>query len=200
MTKWSRLETWSTWGSRHRQQVPTEQTSLAAMPLLQEEEVDPLDLSSNSKGANYWKTPAGDLTEAACSGWLEKEGHMVKNWRRRWFVLWPASGSKWAQIHAGSLWAQARGVQRTQQLLLYYESADSSAPKGIVPLEPSCFEIQSEDGGTYRGEETLVLAVQATAAVHSRYILRSENRGDPGDLPRARCGSIAPAHVMLQPY
>jgi hypothetical protein len=118
---------------------------------------------------------------------------MVKNWRRRWFVLWPASGSKWAQIHADSRWAQTRGTKRTQQLLLYYESADSSTPKGIVPLEPGCFVIQSENGGTYRGEETLVLAVQAKSAVHARYILRSEERGNPGDLPRAHCDWIAPA-------
>jgi hypothetical protein len=167
------------------------------MPVMQEEDIDPLGLSSDSKGANYWKTPAGDLTEAACSGWLEKEGHMVKNWRRRWFVLWPACGSKWAQHHAESRWAQSRGKKRTQQLLLYYESNDSPTPKGIVPLEPGCFIIQSEDGGTYRDEEVLVLAVQAKTANHSRYILRSEKRGDPGDLSRAHSNCIAPAQVVL---
>lgn len=25
----------------------------------------------------------------AKEGWLWKEGHMVHNWKRRWFVLWP---------------------------------------------------------------------------------------------------------------
>lgn len=165
------------------------------MPILQDEDIDPLDLSSSSKGAKYWKTPAKDLTEAACKGWLEKEGHVVKNWRRRWFVLWPASGSKWAQFHSDSLWAQTRGTQRTQQLLLYYESSDSPMPKGIVPLEPGRFTVQSEDGGLYRGEETLVLSVQAETAAHSRYIIRSVERGNPGDLPREHRSSAT--HLPL---
>lgn len=180
---------WSTKASRDKPPRRVLASALVCgMSVLQRENIDPMDLSTSSKGPNYWKTPANTLDDAACSGWLEKEGHMVKNWRRRWFVLWPASGSSWAQKHAESRWAQTHGSERTQQLLLYYESEESSAPKGIVPLQPGRFEIASEAGGPYRGEETLVLSVQAEAAVHSRYVIRSEEPGDPGDLPRACAG------------
>lgn len=155
--------------------------------ILQREEIDPLGLStSGAEGPNYWKTPAHTLTEPARSGWLEKEGHVVKNWRRRWFVLWPASGSEWATAHAASAWAKTCGDDRTQQLLLYYESAGSAVPKGIVPLQPGSFTVKSEAGGDYIGQETVVLTVNAdSAATHSRYVIRSEEPGNPGDLPRA---------------
>jgi hypothetical protein len=155
-------------------------------PILEREQIDPLGLStSGNEGPNYWKTPAHTLTEPARSGWLEKEGHVVKNWRRRWFVLWPASGSEWAKTHSASAWAKEHGDSRTRQLLLYYESAESQVPKGIVPLRPGSFSVTSAAGGDYRGEETVVLTVDSEAtASHSRYIIRSEEPGNPGDLAR----------------
>ena len=86
--------------------------SRAAKSVLETEEIDPLDISASSA---FWKTPAQDLDEPARSGWLEKEGHVVQNWKRRWFVLWPASGSKWAAKHNETKWAERHGRDRTQQ-------------------------------------------------------------------------------------
>ncbi len=32
-------------------------------------------------------TALGELREATRKGWMHKQGHKVKNWKRRWFVL-----------------------------------------------------------------------------------------------------------------
>ena len=154
--------------------------SRAAKSVLETEEIDPLDISASSA---FWKTPAQDLDEPARSGWLEKEGHVVQNWKRRWFVLWPASGSKWAAKHNETKWAESHGRDRTQQLLLYYESETALAPKGIIPLQPDKFVTENEAGNEYRGEEVVVLTVAVEAAAHQRYVIRSDEPGNPRDLP-----------------
>ena len=50
----------------------------------------------------------GQVYKPGCTaGWLMKRGHVIKNWKKRWFVLdWPA--------------------------LRYYESPDASEPKGGI--------------------------------------------------------------------
>jgi hypothetical protein len=54
------------------------------------------------------------------SGWLHKEGHMVKNWKRRWCVLWPQN-------------FKLEGMAGPS---LYYFDDDEtgSCPKGTLPI------------------------------------------------------------------
>jgi hypothetical protein len=119
------------------------------------------------------------LNEAAMTGWLSKEGHVVKNWKRRYFVLWPKAGSAWAGLHTRA--ASTRMASPTsQQLLLYYESPEAKAPRGVIALRRGEFQTGSEHGTTYRGEDTLVLTVDTPS--RKRFILRSDVPGDPTEL------------------
>lgn len=116
--------------------------------------------------------------EAAKVGWLSKEGHVVKNWKRRYFVLWPRAGSAWAAQHARTL-----SVPESRQLLLYYENEHAKAPRGVIALRRGEFQIGSESGTAYRGEDILVLTVHATeSSARKRFVLRSDEPGDPTDL------------------
>ena len=129
----------------------------------------------------FAKTKAQFLrNEAAKIGWLSKEGHIVKSWRRRYFILWPRAGSAWVAQHARSV-KLAAPVSR--QLLLYYESEHASAPRGVIALQRGEFQLGSEHGTAYRGEDTLVLTVHASDRTkRKRFILRSDVPGDPTEL------------------
>ena len=129
----------------------------------------------------FAKTKAHFLrNEAAKVGWLSKEGHLVKSWRRRYFILWPRAGSAWVAQHARSV-KLAAPVSR--QLLLYYEGEHASAPRGVIALTRGEFQLGSEHGTAYRGEDTLVLTVHASdTSRHKRFVLRSDVPGDPTDL------------------
>lgn len=119
-------------------------------------------------------------SEAAKVGWLSKEGHIVKNWKRRYFILWPRAGSAWAAQHSRTVKLDA---PIPQQLLLYYESEQAKAPKGVIALRRGEFQIGSEHGTAYRGEDSLVLTVQANAtSARKQFILQSDVPGDPTDL------------------
>ena len=147
--------------------------------------MEPADYAALPRAAEFVKTiSASELqADAACSGWLRKRSEHVKKWNKRWFVLWPASGSKWAAKHNETKWAESHGPDRTQQLLLYYESETAPAPKGIIPLQPDRFVAENEAGNEYRGEEVVVLTVAVEAAAHQRYVIRSDEPGNPRDLP-----------------
>eukprot|EP01043_Picozoa_sp_COSAG02_P088750 COSAG02_NODE_25821_length_648_cov_0.739526_1_plen_158_part_01 len=119
----------------------------------------------------YWKTPAAMLTEAARTGWLMKQGHVVKNWKKRWCVLWPAAQSTWAQKHRGG-----------GQLLVYYESPESQAPKGIVPLDPGNYEITNEHGLEYRGEPALKITLKDAGSAHKSYLFSNTSPEEPGEV------------------
>ena len=148
------------------------QPAPAPMMAMVDLEHDPLN------PALFAKTGAATLRkEAAQVGWLVKEGHFVKNWRRRYFVLWPDPDSAWSRQHA-ELTHQA--VSR--QLLVYYESPESISPKGVITLRRGDFQMASEMGSAYRGEDTLVLTV--TTPQRKRYILRTDTPGDPTELRR----------------
>lgn len=58
-------------------------------------------------GAISAKSPL--LWGSTMEGWLTKQGHRVKNWKKRWFVL-------------------------KKNLLLYYGGEDDAEPKGVVDL------------------------------------------------------------------
>ena len=54
------------------------------------------------------------------SGWTYKEGHLVRNWKKRWFVLWPMN-------------FKAEAV--TGPSLYYFDDSESgSCPKGTLPI------------------------------------------------------------------
>jgi len=124
-------------------------------------------------GAYSWSSP-DDFINVGCkkltakgehgdgwpakTGWLYKEGHVRKNWKRRFFVLWPSEP-----------------VPKLGQLLLYYTDPDGGAPKGIIPLcefnivTPKtqrefehCFRITIED--------------YVPQGSHRKYIIASENQ------------------------
>jgi hypothetical protein len=53
-------------------------------------------------------------------GWTYKEGHLVRNWKKRWFVLWPLN-------------FKAEAV--TGPSLYYFDDSESSScPKGTLPI------------------------------------------------------------------
>lgn len=51
------------------------------------------DYAAMPRAAEYVKSlSAADLqADAACSGWLRKRSEHVKQWNKRWFVLWPSA-------------------------------------------------------------------------------------------------------------
>ena len=81
-------------------------------------------------------------------GWLMKQGHLVKNWKRRWFVLeWPE--------------------------LKYYKNPEDASPKGVV----LCDEVTlSERLGQERtGKEHCIMVHHPDRKI---YYLQAENEGD----------------------
>ncbi|PRP84407.1 hypothetical protein PROFUN_08087 [Planoprotostelium fungivorum] len=61
-----------------------------------------------------WLAPSNNpkfvsLDNVRKTGWMIKEGHFVKSWKRRWFVL-------------------------SRNLLIYYKSPEDAEPIGIIPL------------------------------------------------------------------
>ena len=101
------------------------------------------------------------------SGWLTKQGHVVKNWKRRYFVLSAAP---------------AHVSQRRSLVLTYFDSpeeAERGACKGAVPLEPGDFEVLTEHGKQYNNEDTIMICLHTVSSnAHQSYLIRADS--DPG--------------------
>jgi hypothetical protein len=72
------------------------------------------------------------------SGWLVKQGHVFKNWKRRYFVLMRRPGTTGRSL-----------------LLVYYDTEYTAthAPekcKGAIPLEQGYFDVMNEQVSTAR--------------------------------------------------
>jgi hypothetical protein len=120
-------------------------------------------------------------------GWLWKQGHVVKNWKRRWFVLWAPAA------HA----APHVGYDDSTACLLYYESKEESEQaaskfKGCIPLLPHHFEVLNEQGtAPYRGEDALTLALDLAQLVREGCIAVFAHEGwGEGELMQ-RGGAVA---------
>ena len=65
------------------------------------------------------------------SGWTYKEGHLVRNWKKRWCVLWPMNFKEEAV---------------TGPSLYYFDDCESSScPKGTLPIFGSTVRIPKKE-------------------------------------------------------
>ena len=87
------------------------------------------DYAAMPRAAEYVKTlSAKDLqADAACSGWLRKRSEHVKQWNKRWFVLWPKVPNE----------GQGR-------LLVYYSKPNDEQARGSYRLNPGEYSLQTE--------------------------------------------------------
>jgi hypothetical protein len=87
------------------------------------------DYAAMPRAAEYVKSlSAADLqADAACSGWLRKRSEHVKQWNKRWFVLWP----KVPQEGQG-------------RLLVYYGKPNDEQARGVYRLHPGEYSLQTE--------------------------------------------------------
>ena len=87
------------------------------------------DYAAMPRAAEYVKTlSAKDLqADAACSGWLRKRSEHVKQWNKRWFVLWPKVPNE----------GQGR-------LLVYYAKPNDERARGSYRLHPGEYSLQTE--------------------------------------------------------
>ena len=87
------------------------------------------DYAAMPRAAEYVTTlSAKDLqADAACSGWLRKRSEHVKQWNKRWFVLWPKVPN------------EGHG-----RLLVYYSKPNDERARGCYRLNPGEYSLQTE--------------------------------------------------------
>jgi hypothetical protein len=98
------------------------------------------DYAAMPRAAEYVKSlSAKDLqADAACSGWLRKRSEHVKQWNKRWFVLWPKVPNE----------GQGR-------LLVYYSKPNDEQARGCYRVHPGEYSLQTEQ--TKKDKVCLVL-------------------------------------------
>ena len=81
-------------------------------------EYDPVrDIPPNLKSLGQLIASGGGPIKC---GWLQKEGHLVKNWKRRWCVLWPLNFK--AEAESGP------------SLFYFDDNETTSLPKGTLQI------------------------------------------------------------------
>ena len=96
------------------------------------------------------------MRDCRLSGWLEKRGHRRKNWKRRYFVLWPAEGT----------WSSER-------FLNYYDGPNSGVDSlhGSIPVRNCVIGRVLSGEENPNGDPCFVLNVVAPGHTKHSYTL-----------------------------
>lgn len=89
-------------------------------------------------------TGASAVGPMRVEGWLSKHGHVIRNWKNRWFVL--ESRTMWYYAKKGESRSKAKGVIRLDKnASVYMDSTVAKPNRFIVKTSEKTYEMQAAD-------------------------------------------------------
>eukprot|EP01050_Picozoa_sp_SAG11_P019110 SAG11_NODE_2994_length_2783_cov_1.387109_1_plen_695_part_00 len=99
------------------------------------------------------------------AGWLHKEGHRRKNFKQRWFVVWPVDFQELGWSSPSLFYFDGHDAEALPKGFLHLHGASIGVPKKARKNYPCTIRVDGEEGDGQSSQESS----------HNKYVLAAEN-------------------------